>query len=188
MKLIIGLGNPGKQYEKTRHNAGFIAIEYLADQFGFDTFKKADKHKSEISSGIINGEKVLLIKPQTFMNLSGQAVRSVMQFYKVDVKDIVVIFDDVSLPSGTLRVRPSGSAGGHNGVKSIIQELGTNEFVRIKLGIEPIAEFKGVLEDYVLGRLSDKESELIKQNIEKTPKIVESLFKEGAEEVMQKFN
>ncbi len=188
MKLIIGLGNPGKQYEKTRHNAGFMAVEYLADQFSFDPFKKIDKHKSEIAEGQINSEKTLLIKPQTFMNLSGQSIRSVMQFYKIDVKDIVVIFDDISLPSGNLRIRPSGSAGGHNGVKSTIQELGTDEFVRVRLGIEPIAEFKGELEDYVLGKLSGEETELMKSNIEKTPKIMETLFKEGTEEAMQKFN
>ena len=188
MKLIIGLGNPGEQYKKTRHNAGFMAIEYLANQFSFDEFKKLDKHKAEISTGAINGEKVLLIKPQTFMNLSGQAVRSVMQFYKIPTEDIVVFYDDVSLPSGNLRVRPAGSAGGHNGVKSLIQELGTNEFTRIRLGIEPTTEFKGELEDYVLGKLSNEESELMKSNIEKTPNILKTLFINGVEEVMQKFN
>ena len=188
MKLIIGLGNPGNQYKKTRHNAGFMAVEYLADEFGFSEFKKSDKHKSEIAEGQINGEKVLLIKPQTFMNLSGQAVQSVMQFYKIAIENIVVIFDDVSLSSGTIRIRPSGSAGGHNGVKSLIQELGTDEFIRVRLGIEPIIPFKGELEDYVLGKLSDEESELMDSNIEKTPKIMETLFEEGAEEVMQGFN
>lgn len=188
MKLIIGLGNPGKQYEKTRHNAGFMAVEYLADQFNFDQFKKVDKHKCEIAEGEIAGKKTLVIKPQTFMNLSGQAVQSVMQFYKIAIEDIVVIFDDVSLPSGTIRIRPSGSAGGHNGIKSVIQELGTDEFVRVRLGIEPITQFKGELEDYVLGKLSDEEAELMDSNIEKTPEIIETLFKEGVEEVMQGFN
>jgi len=188
MKLIIGLGNPGKEYKKTRHNAGFMAVEHLAEKFGFSEFKKSDKHKCEIAEGEINGEKVILIKPQTFMNLSGESVRSVMQFYKVPITDIVVIFDDVSLPSSVLRVRPAGSAGGHNGVKSVIKELGTDEFVRIRLGIEPLEEFKGNLEDYVLGKLGEEEMELMQKNIEKTSKLIEVLFMDGTEECMQKFN
>ncbi len=188
MKLIVGLGNPGKRYENTRHNAGFMAVDYLAGQFEFDGFKKSDKHNAEIAEGRIGDEKTLLIKPQTFMNLSGMAVRSVMQFYKIPVEDLIVIYDEAELPSGTLRVRPKGSAGGHNGMKSIIQEVGTDEFVRIRIGIAPVAEFKGDLESYVLGQLSDEESSLMGDVLRNIPALLDVLMKEGVEEVMQKFN
>ena len=188
MKLIIGLGNPGKQYSKTRHNAGFIAVSALAENLGLSEFKKSDKHNAELAEGSINGEKAVIAKPRTFMNLSGQAVRSVMQFYKIEINDLIVISDDVTIPSGTLRVRKSGSAGGHNGLKSIIKELGTDEFLRIRLGIEPLTPFKGSLEDYVLGQFSDEEKDLMEENIEKLPELLKILFEKGIEEAMQEFN
>lgn len=188
MKLIAGLGNPGKEYEKTRHNAGFMGVEYLADFFRFVDFKKADKFKAEISEGVIGGEKVFLVKPQTFMNLSGCSVRGLMDFYKISLPDFIVIFDDADIDSGALRVRRSGSAGGHNGVKSIIQELGTGDFLRVRLGISPMADFKGALEDYVLGKFSEEEMDLLKKNLERLPKIVEGVMKGEAEEVMNENN
>ena len=187
MKLIVGLGNPGKQYEKTRHNAGFMALGFLAEHFGFE-FKKADKHKCEIAEGKMLDEKVILIKPQTFMNLSGQSVRSVSQFYKIPIEDVIVIYDDVDLPSGNLRIRPSGSAGGHKGMKSIIQELGTEDFIRIRLGIAPLTEFKGELEGYVLGKLAGEEVSLIDGNIKKLPDILEKILKRDIEEAMHEYN
>ena len=177
MKLIVGLGN-----------AGFMALDFLVEHFGLDAFKKADKHKCEMADGEIAGEKVILIKPQTFMNLSGQAVRSVMQFYKIPAEDVMVVYDDVDLPSGNLRVRPSGSAGGHKGMKSIIQELGSENFIRIRLGIAPLTEFKGDLEDYVLGKLSDEEEVLMEGNIKKLPNLFEALLEDGIEKAMQEFN
>lgn len=188
MKLIIGLGNPGRQYSKTRHNAGFITVSELAKKYGFSEFKKSDKHNAELAEGSIDGEKAIIAKPQTFMNLSGQAVRSIMQFYKIEINDLVIISDDVTLPYGTLRVRDSGSAGGHNGLKSIIKELGTDEFLRIRLGIEPLTPFKGALEDYVLGQFSDEEKDLMGKNIEKLPELLKILFKKSIEEAMQEFN
>ena len=188
MKLIVGLGNPGKKYEETRHNAGFMGVDYLAKHFGFEKFKKADKHKSEISEGKIGSEKVLLIKPQTFMNLSGQAVRSVARFYKIPMGDLIIIFDDVDLPSGKLRIRPSGSAGGHKGMKSVIQELGTNDFVRIRFGMAPPSSFKGDLEDYVLGKLTFSQKKFLTGNIKELPQILEVLLKEGVEQAMQEYN
>ncbi len=187
MKLIVGLGNPGGKYEKTRHNAGFMAVDFLAEHFGFE-FKKADKHKCEIAEGEMFDEKVFLIKPQAFMNLSGQSVRSVLQFYKIPKEDVIAMYDDVDLPSGNLRIRPSGSAGGHNGMKSIIQELGTEDFVRIRLGISPLTEFKGELEDYVLGKVSGEEVSLMEGNIKKLPQLLEALFEKGIEEAMHEFN
>ena len=188
MKLIVGLGNPGRQYENTRHNAGFLAADELAGIFGFGEFKISDKHKSEIAEGKIGRDKVILVKPQTFMNLSGQAVRSVMQFYKIPIEDLVVIYDDVDLASGAMRIRPSGSAGGHKGMKSLIQELGTDEFVRIRLGIAPLTEFKGSLEDYVLGKFSNEEESLMGDNLRILPKVIEVFLKEGIEEAMQEYN
>ncbi len=165
-----------------------MALDFLAEHFSFDPFKKSDKHKCEIAEGQIADEKIILIKPHTFMNLSGQAVRSVLQFYKIPMGDLVVIFDDADLPSGNLRVRPSGSAGGHKGMKSIIQELGAEEFIRVRLGIAPLIEFKGDLEDYVLGRLSDEEQALMSGNIKKLPNLFEALLKDGIEKAMQEFN
>jgi peptidyl-tRNA hydrolase, PTH1 family len=188
MKLIVGLGNPGRKYENTRHNIGFRAAEYLAEFYDFDDFSISEKHNADIAKGEILEEKIIIAKPQTFMNLSGQAVRSVMQFYKIPTEDLIVISDDVTLPSGSLRIRKSGSAGGHNGLKSIIQELGTDEFLRIRLGIDPITPFKGNLEDYVLGKISDEEMDLMETNIKKLPELLKILFDKGIEEAMQKFN
>lgn len=188
MKLIIGLGNPGPQYEKTRHNAGFLAIDYLMKELGFDEFKKLDKYKTLISEGQISGEKVLLIKPQTFMNLSGQTVSNLANFYKTSTEDIIVIYDDVDINYGSVRIKPEGSAGGHNGIKSIIEKLGAKEFIRIRLGIKPLQDFKGDLADYVLGKLTKVESEKLEEITWNLPKIIESLIKEGVEDTMNKFN
>ncbi len=188
MKLIVGLGNPGKKYENTRHNAGFMGVDFLAEHFGLDPFKKTDKHKCEMTEGMIEGEKSILLKPQTFMNLSGQSVRSVMQFYKIPLEDVVVIYDDVDIASGNLKVRPSGSPGTHNGMKSVTQELGSQDFVRVRLGVSPLEEFKGDLADYVLGQLLDEEKLLMEGNVKKLPHLFEVLWKEGVEEAMQEFN
>jgi len=188
MKLLVGLGNPGKKYKNTRHNAGFIGIDKISAYFDFDGFKKSEKHFAELAEGKIAGKKMLIIKPQTFMNLSGQAVRSIMQFYKIPIEDLIVISDDVTLPYGKLRIRNSGSAGGHNGLKSIIQELGTEEFIRVKLGIHPITLFLGKLEDYVLGEFTDEETSLMGDNMKILPKAIETLLKENIEEAMQKYN
>lgn len=188
MKLIVGLGNPGDKYKNTRHNAGFLAIDHLSEYFGFDKFKKIDKFKARVSEGQINGDRALLLKPQTFMNLSGDSVQSVMSFYKIPIENLIVIYDDVDIAYGSLKVRPHGSPGGHNGMRSIAQQLGTQEFIRIRLGIMSPEEFKGALEDYVLGRLTiDQEDDLISV-IRELPAIIEMLEKEGIEEVMQRYN
>jgi peptidyl-tRNA hydrolase, PTH1 family len=188
MKLIVGLGNPGKEYEKTRHNAGFMAVEKLAEEFGFGSFKLATKHKAEVVEGSIGGVKTILAKPQTFMNLSGQSVRSLAQFYKISPSDLIVIFDDVAIPGGTLRIRPDGSAGGHNGMKSIIQELSTQDFVRVRLGIEPKQPSRIPLEDHVLGKFTKHEASLMQENLEKIPAVVKTIFLEGVEKAMADFN
>lgn len=188
MKLIVGLGNPGKKYESTRHNAGFKALDFLADHFGFDAFKESGKHKAEVSEGQMADEKVMLMKPLTYMNLSGQPLRSVLQFYKINIQDLIVLYDDVSIPSGNVRIRGEGSAGGHNGVKSVIQELGTEQFIRVRLGIAPLTEFKGELEDYVLGKLNEEEIALLEGNLRKLPTMIEILLKGDVEKAMHEYN
>ena len=188
MKLIIGLGNPGTKYQNTRHNAGFKAIDFLAKYFGFDKFKLSTKHKAELSEGQIADERVILVKPQTYMNLSGNTAQSLSRFYKIPIDDIMAIYDDADIPFGTLRIRPSGSAGGHNGVRSLIENLGTDEFVRIRLGIAPMHTFRGELEDYVLGKLNAKEQAALKPVIENIPNAIETLLKEGIEVGMNKYN
>lgn len=187
MKLIAGLGNPGRQYEKTRHNAGFMAVDFLAEHFNLE-FKKSDKYKCELAEGQLLDKKVILLKPQTFMNLSGQSVQSVASFYKIDLSDIIVIHDDVDIASGNLKIRPSGSPGTHNGMRSVTQLLGSEDFIRIRLGIAPLSEFKGPLEDYVLGKLSDEEVSLMEGNVKKLSPLFETLFRKGIEEAMQEFN
>ena len=153
MKVIVGLGNPGRQYERTRHNIGFAAIDYIAGKNQIEISSK--KHKALIGSGYLGGQKVLLVKPQTFMNLSGESLRGVMDFYKLEPSDFIVIFDDISLDVGQLRIRRKGSAGGHNGIKSIISHLGSMDFPRIKIGVGE--KPKGYdLADYVLGHFSFK--------------------------------
>ncbi len=172
MKLLVGLGNPGKEYANTRHNAGFMAVDFLREHFGLEPFKFSEKHKAEVASGEIAGEKVILAKPQTFMNLSGQAVASIAQFYKIPSPEVIVIYDEADLPLGTVRVRSSGSAAGHKGVQSIIDHLG-GEFTRIRLGIQPEKPFPGALEDYVLGKWTAEEMEALEEVIQKLPKLIE---------------
>lgn len=154
MKVIVGLGNPGKKYENTRHNIGFAAIDYIAEKEGINI--NTGKHKALVGSGYIDGVKVLLVKPQTFMNLSGESLRPIMDFYKLEPEDFLVIFDDIDLDVGRIRIRRKGSAGGHNGIKSIISHLGSMEFPRIKIGVG--AKPPGYdLADYVLGHFSKAE-------------------------------
>jgi PTH1 family peptidyl-tRNA hydrolase len=158
MHIIAGLGNPTKQYEGTRHNVGFETIDRIADANGIKVDTK--KHKALCGSGYIDGEKVILAKPQTFMNLSGESLRELTDYYKVSPEDVIVIYDDISLDVGQLRIREKGSAGGHNGIKSIIAHLGTQEFPRIKVGVGE--KPKGWdLADYVLGRYSTEDRKII---------------------------
>lgn len=158
MKIIVGLGNPGNQYISTRHNVGFEAIDYIADEYGICLNEK--KFKAIYGKGIINNERVILVKPQTYMNLSGESLRMILDFYKVETKDIIIVFDDISLNLGQLRIRLKGSAGGHNGIKSIISAIGTNEFARIKIGIGENRTYHD-LADYVLGKFSDEEKNIM---------------------------
>ena len=161
MFAIIGLGNPGKKYENTRHNAGFLAIDALAAKYGISMAEK--KHKAVCGSGYIEGVKVVLVKPETYMNLSGESVRAVLDFYKLDPEeDMLIMYDDISLAPGNLRVRKKGSAGGHNGIKSIIAHAGTQNFMRIKIGVgEKPSGWD--LADYVLGHFSEEDQVNLKE-------------------------
>ncbi|HMN19061.1 MAG TPA: aminoacyl-tRNA hydrolase [Candidatus Moranbacteria bacterium] len=136
MKLIIGLGNPGEKYEKTRHNAGFIALDEIRRLWEFPEFKENSRFSAQLSEGVRGGEKILLVKPQTFMNRSGHSVKALVDFYKVPLENIVVIHDDLDIAAGEMKISPDSSSGGHNGAKSLIAQLGTQNFQRIRLGIE----------------------------------------------------
>lgn len=186
MYIIAGLGNPTSKYRGTRHNIGFEAIDYLADAFHIPVENK--KHKAVCGTGTIAGQKVLLAKPQTFMNLSGESLRSIIDFYKADVKsELIVIYDDVSLDVGQLRIRKKGSAGGHNGIKSIIAHLGTQEFHRIKIGVgEKPAQYD--LADYVLGRFSREDSCRMEDALQRTSEAVKMMLTDGAAAAMNLYN
>ena len=185
MYIIAGLGNPTREYEKTRHNVGFEVIDVLADMLGTTVEEK--KFKGCYGRGIIGGEKVLLLKPQTFMNLSGESIRAASDFYKVDPEHIIIIYDDISLDVGQLRIRKKGSAGGHNGIKNIIAHLGTQEFPRIKVGVGDKPK-KMDLADYVLSRFSKEDRAAMEDAIKAAAKAVEVMITEGMDTAMNQFN
>ena len=185
MKYIFGLGNPTREYAGTRHNIGFDAITKLSDVYGISVNEK--KHKALCGKGIIAGQRVMLIKPQTFMNLSGESVREVLDFYKADVSDILVIYDDICLAPGQLRVREKGSAGGHNGIKNIIAHLGTEEFARIRIGVgEKPKEWD--LKDYVLGHFPAEEEPLMREALSDATKACELFLNDEIALAMNMFN
>lgn len=185
MKIIVGLGNPTKEYAGTRHNVGFSVIYNISD--AYDIPVETKKHKALIGKGVIEGEKVVLAMPQTYMNLSGESVRELMDYYKCDLSDLIVIYDDISLDVGKLRIRAKGSAGGHNGVKNIIAHLGTQEFTRIKVGVgEKPAKMN--LADYVLGRFSKEEQPVIRESADRARQAVATILTEGIASAMNKFN
>lgn len=186
MYIIAGLGNPGKKYENTRHNVGFVCIDMLAKEYNISVLEC--KHKAMLGRGYINGTKVVLVKPQTFMNLSGESVRSVLDFYKADPeRELIVIYDDISLAPGDLRIRRKGSAGGHNGIKSILQHLDNDIFKRIKIGVgEKPAGYD--LADYVLGHFTSEESKEVDEACRKAADAVTLLIQEKTDEAMNKYN
>ena len=182
MYAIIGLGNPEKKYDKTRHNIGFDVIDELASQMGVQVNTK--RHKALCGVGQIGSEKVILVKPQTYMNLSGESVRAVMDFYKLDpTKDIIVIADDISLPTG--KIRAKGSAGGHNGLKSIIAHAGTDQFTRIKVGV---GANQGDLVKHVLGKFSKGERKIVDDAVRNAASASEVIVMYDVQTAMNKFN
>jgi len=183
--VIVGLGNPGKEYEGTRHNTGFMVLDALAEKYGIG-IKKA-KCKALLGQGEIEEEKVLLVKPQTYMNLSGQAVEEVLHFYKEDIENLVVVFDDIDLPVGKLRVKERGSAGTHNGMKSIVSCVGTTEFKRVKVGIGKQRPGED-LANYVLGRFSQEDRIVLEDTLKNAVAAVETVIGKGVSAAMNQFN
>ena len=188
MKLIIGLGNPGQEYAKTWHNIGFLAIDQIANSFNFENFKLEKKFQAELTSSQIGQEKIILVKPQTFMNNSGEAVGTLAKYYKIKPADIIIIHDDIDLPLGRIKITKKSSAGGHNGVKSVIQYLKTEDFIRIRIGVATAKKEKMANADYVLSKIGLLPSLKIKEVIKKVTSAVEEVTNVSLESAMNKFN
>lgn len=186
MYLIAGLGNPTARYEKTRHNVGFDVIDAIAGKYNIEMNQK--KGKAICGSGYIEGQKVLLVKPQTYMNLSGDSIRALMDFYKLEPEtDLIVIFDDISLEPGNIRIRRKGSAGGHNGIKDIIAKTGSDGFSRIKVGVGQKPQ-DWDLADYVLSRFSEGEREKVEEAFSEAVEAVALMVQECTDEAMNRYN
>ncbi len=183
MKLIVGLGNPGKEYDGTRHNVGWETIDLLATRHGISV--KSRRSRALVGEGLIGTEKVALVKPLTFMNLSGEAVGALARKHQIEPSDVIVICDDVHIELGRLRIRPKGSAGGHNGLTSIIRSLGTQEFIRVRVGIGSSA---GDRIKHVLGRFNRAERSIVKEAVMDAADAVESMLADGVEQAMNRFN
>ena len=184
MKLIVGLGNHGKEYEGTRHNCGFMVVDELANKL--NTEINQNKFKGLYTKVKYHGEDVILLKPQTYMNLSGESVIAAMNFFKLDKEDIIVIYDDLDMPVGKLRLRKTGSAGGHNGIKNIIAHLSSQDFKRIRVGIDRHKYMKVV--DYVLSRFAKEETEAINQGIDKASDAVLDYLDHDFDYIMNRYN
>lgn len=184
MYIIVGLGNPGKKYENTRHNMGFIAVDLLAEKYGIKVDKI--KFKALVGEGRIAGQKVLLVKPQTYMNLSGQSVIEVMNFYKEDIENLIVIYDDIDIPTGTIRLRKKGSAGTHNGMRNIVYLLQEDGFPRIRVGIG--SESKVDLIHYVTSGVTKKEKDLLEDALTRAADAAACIVEKGIEKAMNEYN
>ncbi len=184
--LLVCLGNPGREYAETRHNVGFLAADLLAEKKS----EKFDRLKFKALTGTVElgGERVLVMKPQTYMNLSGEAVGEAVRFYKIPPERVLVISDDVSLPLGKMRIRANGSAGGHNGLKNIIQHLGTDAFPRIKVGVGAPAHPEHEMVDWVIGNFTPAEKKVVSEAVGKAADAVECLIEKGVSEAQNKFN
>ncbi len=184
MYIIVGLGNPGRKYENTRHNMGFIAVDLLGEKYGIKIDKI--KFKALVGEGRIAGQKVLLVKPQTFMNLSGQSVVEVMNFYKEEIENLIVIYDDIDIPTGSIRLRKKGSAGTHNGMRNIVYLLGEDGFPRIRVGIG--SEKKVDLINYVIGGVSKGEKELLEEALTRAADAAACIVEKGIDKAMNEYN
>lgn len=182
MYIIVGLGNPGKEYEKTRHNTGFMVIDEIANYMGIEVNK--NKFKAKIGEGIIKGEKVILVKPQTYMNNSGESIIELIKYYKIDLDKLIVIYDDVDLDVGRIRIRKSGSAGTHNGMRSIVDYLDSTAFPRIRVGIGK--NQVGDLVNHVLGKFNSEEIEIMSESIDKASEAAKIIISEGIDIAMNK--
>ena len=184
MFVIVGLGNPGRKYQNTRHNLGFITLDRLAEKHNIKVSKIA--FKALVGEGSINNQKILLVKPQTYMNLSGESVREVLSYYKVDTENLIIIYDDIDIETGKLRIRKKGSAGSHNGMKSVIYQIKSEDFPRIRIGIG--GHRKMSLRDFVTGGFSKEEKPLLEDAVERGVVAVESIIIKGIDEAMNKHN
>lgn len=185
MNLIVGLGNPEKDYAKTRHNMGFNVINNLAERYNIEVNKS--KFKSLYGDGLIEGKKVILLKPQTYMNLSGEAVDEIVSFYKLSLEDIIVVYDDLDIEPGKIRIRKSGSPGSHNGIKSVTHYLKSNNFARVRVGIGK-PETNVDLIEYVIGAIDDEQRELLKSGVEMATEAIIEILKNNIDSAMNKFN
>ena len=185
---MVGLGNPGLKYEFTRHNIGFRVVDSLAQDIEIG-FKKVKSYYSLISRGMINNHKVMLVKPQTFMNLSGRAVNKVVSYYKISLRDLLIVYDDLNLELGQIRIRKRGSAGGHKGMESIIQYLHTEEIPRLRIGIgNPSVNFNFDCVSYVLSNFNSDEEDKIKETIKPSVKAIKTVIEDGFGKAMRKYN
>ena len=185
MYLIVGLGNPGKEYENTRHNMGIKVLNKLSKKYNIPITKS--KFNGKYGTGIIENEKVILLEPQTYMNLSGEAIKPMLDFYKVDYSNLLVIYDDIDVEPGKVKIRTKGGPGTHNGMKSVVKEIGTEEFPRIRVGIgQPIIKLAMI--DYVIGYVPEEELTILEEGIEKAEKAIEEILKHGINYAMNKFN
>ncbi len=186
MKMIVGLGNPGREYEHTRHNVGFDVISALAEKLEISAGMWKAEHRAHTARGMIGDEKVILVKPQTFMNLSGEAVRELNDYYKLGgVSDIIVISDDVAIPTGNIRIRMKGSSGGHNGLKNIILHMGSEDFVRVRVGV---GDSGGDMVGHVLGHFSSEDAKKMRDAYKKAADAVCCIVTDGADVAMNRFN
>ena len=184
--LVVGLGNPGMQYEKTRHNAGFMAADLLAEKY--DCALSRNKFDAIYGDTEIGGHRVIIAKPQTYMNLSGKAVVAISQFYKIPLSNIIVMFDDISLDVGKIRIRRKGSAGGHNGIKDIIELTGTEDIMRIKIGVGAKAHPDSDLKDHVLGRIPDEQLKDFEVSLKNAVSAVGEILSRGVDSAMNKYS
>ena len=184
--LVVGLGNPGSKYENTRHNMGFLALDLLAEKEKL-TFNKL-RFKAWTATAELGGEKVLLMKPQTYMNLSGESVGEAARFYKIPAEHVLVISDDIAIGTGKLRIRPNGSAGGHNGLKSIIQHLGSDRFPRIKVGVGSPQHAEHDIVDWVIGKPMGEDQKVLLQTLEKAAQAIPAVIAQGPQKAMNQFN
>ncbi|MCI7145581.1 MAG: aminoacyl-tRNA hydrolase [Clostridiales bacterium] len=184
MYVIAGLGNPGKEYEKTRHNMGFQVVDRLSQKCGIPVNRL--KHKALTGEGRIGGEKVMLVKPQTYMNLSGDSLAEIVSYYNVDIDKLIVIYDDFDLEAGALRIRKKGSAGSHNGMKSVIYRLGSDEFPRMRIGIG--SSGGSGWKDFVIGRMSSDEEKALEETLDKAAEAAITIVEDGIDLAMNRFN
>ena len=185
MYLIVGLGNPESDYAKTRHNMGFNVINMLAEKFNIQVNKT--KFKALYGTGEINGQKVILVKPQTFMNLSGEAVQEFVNYYKIGKGELIVVFDDIDTLPGKIRIKKNGGPGTHNGMKSVVSSLNTEDFMRVRVGIG-MPEFKNDLINYVIGHVPEEEFEILQKGVKLAAESIEEILKNGIDIAMNKYN